>query len=78
MFKFLQKRNDQIQEDVNMAVDEAVTDVRDQIDAIVTDLTYSKVADIMEAQSLNQDDEEIHDELFTEVFDSIYNELGIY
>jgi len=78
MFKFLQKRNDEIQQDVNMAVDEAVCVVRDQIDAWVTEQAYAKVADIMEAQKLDDNDEDIHDELFQEVFDSIYNELGIY
>ena len=77
MFKFLEKRNDEIQEDVNMAVDESVCAIKDQIDAMVTEEAYGRVADIMENQRLG-DDDEIHDELFQEVFDSIYNELGLY
>ena len=78
MFNFLKKVNDKIQEDVNMAVDESVCSIRDQIDAMVTEEAYARVADIMELNSLDDGDEEIHDELFTEVYDTIYSELGIY
>ena len=78
MFKFLEKQQDQIQSDVNMAVDAAVTELRDEIDAKATELAYAKVADIMADNNLDDNDEDIHDELFTEVFDTIYSELGIY
>ena len=80
MFKFMQKKNDVIQEDVNMMVDNAVCNVKDQIDSIVTEMAYARTADIMDGHNLNDDEDydAIHDEIFSEIFDSIYNELGIY
>ena len=80
-FKFVQKLDDDIQSAVNSQVDDATMEVRDQIDAIVTDLAYTKTANIIEElnlEGLPADPEEIHDELFMEISDSIYNELGIY
>lgn len=80
-FKFVQKLDDEIQSEVNMEVDNKVSVIRDQIDQIATEEAYASVANIMERMNLEgipADPDEIHDELFSEVFDSIYNELGIY
>ena len=78
MFKFLEKKNDEIQQDVNSAVDCGVTEVKDIIDAHITEIAYNKVAEIMEEHELSDNDENIHDELFCEIVDTIYSELGIY
>ena len=80
-FKFVQKLDDQIQQEVNMEVDNKVSIIRDQIDQIATEEAYASVANSMERMNLEgipSDPDEIHDELFSEVFDSIYNELGLY
>ena len=78
MFKFMQKKNDIIQEDMNMAVTNGIPEIKDQIDALITDMAYSAVSEIMENNELSDNDEDIHDELFCEFVDSMYSELGIY
>ena len=80
-FKFIQKLDDEIQAEVNSEVDSATMHVRDQIDMLVTEAAYSATADIMERMNLEglpADPEEIHDEIFQEVVDATYTELGIY
>ena len=80
-FKFVQKLDDEIQQEVNMQVDSHHTDIRDQIDALITEAAYSATADIMEKMNLEglpADPEEIHDEIFTAVNDQLYTDLGIY
>ena len=80
-FKFIKSLDDQIQTAVNAEVDEAQMEVRDQIDMLVTDIAYSKTADIIESMNLEglpMDPEEVHDEIFQEIVDGVYNELGIY
>ena len=80
-FKFIKSLDDQIQTAVNAEVDEAQMEVRDQIDMLVTDIAYSKTAEIIESMNLEglpMDPEEVHDEIYQEIVDGVYNELGIY
>lgn len=80
-FKFLNKLADEIQGEINSEVDNSVCSIKDQIDQLATEAAYAATADIMERMNLEglpSDPEDIHDEIFQEVFDSIYNELGIY
>ena len=80
-FKFIKSLDDQIQTAVNSEVDEAQMEVRDQIDMMITDLAYKKTADVIESMNLEglpMDPEEIHDEIYQEIVDGIYNELGLY
>ena len=80
-FKFIKSLDDQIQTAVNSEVDEAQMEIRDQIDMMITDIAYKKTADIIESMNLEglpMDPEEVHDEIFQEIVDGVYNELGIY
>ena len=80
-FKFVQKLDDDIQSEVNSEVDSATMHVRDQIDMLITEAAYAATADIIERlnlEGLPADPEEIHDEIFQEVVDATYNELGLY
>lgn len=80
-FKFIQKLDDEIQSEVNSEVDSATCHVKDQIDMLITEAAYAATASIMERMNLEglpSDPEEIHDEIFQEVVDATYNELGLY
>lgn len=77
-FKFLKDQDDAIQLSVNYGVENAKSEVRDEIDSKITQLSYSIVADVMKKHGLDENNEAIHDELYCEVSDSLYNEIGVY
>ena len=80
-FKFVQRLDDEIQQEVNNHVDTHNMNIRDQIDALITEAAYSAAGDIiqkMNLEGLPADPDEIHDEIFSAVNDQLYTELGIY
>ena len=81
-FRFLKNYADRIQKDINFKLDEKVCGVRDQIDAMITEAAYEAAADIISENKIEDipgaEPEEIHDEIFNDFVDSLYNELGIY
>jgi len=82
-FKFIDKLDDMVQDSVDDGALSATDNIRDQIDYLASEAAYEVTANVMEKYSLNNnenfgDEEEIHDEIFQEVMDKIYNELGIY
>lgn len=85
MFNFISEIQDKIQCDVNQGVDNGTTEIKDQIDHLVTEMTYGIVGKIIENNRLdaypfteNLSEDAIHDELFQEIYDGIYKELGLY
>ena len=81
-FKFVDQLDDMIQDSVDDGSLDATNSIRDQIDYMATEAAYEVTANVMEKYSLNNselfDEEATHDEIFQEVMDKIYNELGIY
>ena len=80
-FKFVKDLDDQIQQEMNTGVDNEMSDIRDKIDALISEASYGIAGDIIEKMNLEGlpiDPESVHDELFCEASDTLYKELGIY
>ena len=82
-FKFIDKLDDMIQDAVDDGSLNASDNIRDQIDYLASEQAYDITANIMDKFNLNENEhfgegDEVHDEIFQEVMDKIYNELGIY